>query len=286
MCRCSASHLVEFGAEYALNMTVNTPHKTTLLLVDDQVLNIQLLQHIFKDDYSIISAATGAKALALCASRLPDLILLDVVMPVMDGHRVCRHFKADPLTRDIPIIFVTGHNNPEDESAALRLGAVDFISKPVNASVVKARDSAQLMLRQTLREVQDLNQKLEVRVAERTAELQQALECLQLSQEEPAHSAANATLSAMIAGVSHELRTLLGNSKMVAGTLVEYAYDMVCNSQGGLLKRSGLEHYSAQMSEGISLLQRKPKLARAAPASVWLLCVTWWARRWAGGATH
>ena len=237
-------------------MTAKTPHKPTLLLVDDQVINIHLLQHIFKDDYNILAATTGAQALELSASQVPDLILLDVVMPVMDGHQVCSHLKADPRTRDIPVIFVTGHNNPEDETAALRLGAVDFISKPVNASVVKARVSSQLMLRQTLRELQDLNQNLEAHVAERTAELQQALERLQLSQEELAHSAANATLSTMIAGVSHELGTPLGNSKMVSGTLAEYTRDMVRDLQTGQLKRSGLEHYVAQMTEGIALLQR------------------------------
>ena len=237
-------------------MTTFTPHKPTLLLVDDQVLNIQLLHHIFKDDYTICSATTGAQALALCARQLPDLILLDVVMPVMSGHQVCTQLKADPRTRDIPIIFVTGHNNPEEESSALRMGAVDFISKPVNASVVKARVSSQLMLRQTLRQVQDLNHHLEERVAQRTAELQQALEHLQQSQEELAHSAANATLSTMIAGVSHELGTPLGNSKMVAGTMAEHTRDMVRAMQAGLLKRSGLGHYMDQVTEGLALLQR------------------------------
>ena len=237
-------------------MTPLTLHKPTLLLVDDQALNIQILQHIFQHDYAICSATSGAEALALCARQLPDLILLDVMMPDMDGHEVCARLKADARTHDIPIIFVTGHNNPEEESAALRMGAVDFISKPVNASVVKARVRSQLMLRQTLREVQDLNQNLEARVARRTAELQQALERLQHSQEELAHSAANATLSTMIAGVSHELGTPLGNSKMVAGTLAEYTRDMSRDLQAGLLKRSGLEHYMEQMAEGIALLQR------------------------------
>jgi signal transduction histidine kinase len=237
-------------------MTETAPHKPTLLLVDDQAINILLLQHIFADDYTIVSATTGAQALALCAAQLPDLVLLDVVMPVMDGHEVCAQLKADPRTRDIPIIFVTGQNNPEEESVALRLGAVDFISKPVNASVVKARVRSQLMLRQTLREVQDLNQNLEDRVAQRTAELVQALEHLQRSQEELAHSAANATLSTMIAGVSHELGTPLGNSKMVAGTMAEHARDVVRDMQAGLLKRSGLEHFMEQTTEGLALLQR------------------------------
>jgi signal transduction histidine kinase len=104
--------------------------------------------------------------------------------------------------------------------------------------------------------VQDLNKKLEARVAQRTAELQRALEHLHQSQEELAHSAANATLSTMIAGVSHELGTPLGNSKMVASAMAEHARDMVRDMQGGLLTRSGLEQFMEQVTEGIVLLQR------------------------------
>ncbi len=237
-------------------MSSSAHHKPTLLLVDDQIVNIQLLHHIFKDDYTVCSATTGAQALAFCARQIPDLILLDVVMPVMNGHQVCKQLKAEPRTRDIPIIFVTGHNNPEEETTGLQLGAVDFISKPVNASVVRARVSAQLMLRQTLREIKDLNQNLEARVAQRTQELQTALEHLHQSQEELAHSAAHATLSTMIAGVSHELGTPLGNSKMVASTLAEHARDMVRDLHAGLLSKSGLERFVSQVDEGVKLLQR------------------------------
>lgn len=231
-------------------------HKPTLLLVDDQVLNIQLLHQLFKEDYTVCSATSGVQALAFCARELPDLILLDVVMPVMDGHEVCTRLKSDPRTRDIPIIFVTAQNNPEEETAALRLGAVDFISKPVNASVVRARVGAQLMLRQTLREVQDLNHHLEERVTQRTAELQQALENLHQSREELAQSQASATLSTLIAGVSHELSTPLGNSKMVASTLAEQARDMVRDVRTGQLKRSGLDQFLGEVTDGVALLQR------------------------------
>ncbi len=237
-------------------MTSSAPHKPTLLLVDDQVVNIQLLHHIFKDDYTVCSATTGAQALAFCARQIPDLILLDVVMPVMSGHQVCSLLKQEARTRDIPIIFVTGHNNPEEETTGLQLGAVDFISKPVNASVVRARVSAQLMLRKTLREIKDLNLNLEARVAQRTLELQTALEHLQQSQEDLAHSAAHATLSTLIAGVSHELGTPLGNSKMVASTLAEHTRDMVRDLHAGLVSRSGLERFVNHIDEGVKLLQR------------------------------
>jgi len=237
-------------------MPPSDPHKPTLLLVDDQVLNIQLLHQLFKNDYTVCSATSGEQALAFCARQLPDLILLDVVMPVMDGHEVCTRLKSDPRTRDIPIIFVTAHNNPEEETTALGLGAVDFISKPVNASVVRARVGAQLMLRQTLREVQDLNHNLEARVAERTTELQQALEHLHQSRQDLAKSQASATLSTLIAGVSHELGTPLGNSKMVASTLAEQTRAMVRDVRAGHLKRSGLDQFLGEVGDGVALLQR------------------------------
>lgn len=237
-------------------MTTPTSRKPTLLVVDDQVFNIQILHEIFKADYEVFMATDGAQALGLCAEKLPDLVLLDVMMPVMDGHEVCKLLKANPRTHDIPIIFVTGHNNPEEESIGLRLGAVDFISKPVNAAVVRARVGSQLMLRQTLRQVRDLNETLEIRVAERTAELEQALEHLKESQDNLAHSEGKATLSTLIAGVSHELATPLGNSKMVASSLAVQTSNMAQGLQSGQLKRSALAQYVDQVTEGVALLQR------------------------------
>ena len=128
----------------------------TLLVVDDQALNIQVLVHIFSPDHAVLTATSGAQALAVCADRLPDLILLDIMMPDMDGHALCRQLKADVRTRDIPIIFVTTQNNPSEEAAGLELGAVDFIPRPVNAAVVRARVRTHLQLRQALRQVWEL----------------------------------------------------------------------------------------------------------------------------------
>jgi signal transduction histidine kinase len=232
------------------------PRKPTLLVVDDQAFNIQILYQIFKADHEVFMATDGAQALALCAERNPDLILLDVVMPGMDGHEVCRQLKANLRTRDIPVIFVTGHNNPEEESLGLQLGAVDFISKPVNASVVRARVHSQWLLRESLRQVQSLNETLEQRVAQRTGELEQALENLRQSQENLAHSEARATLSTLIASVSHELGTPLGNSRMVASALAEQTQAMAQSVQAGQLKRSALERYMEQATDGVALLQR------------------------------
>ena len=111
----------------------------TLLVVDDQPLNIQVLHQAFAADHRVLKALGGAEALQVCRQHRPDLILLDVVMPGMDGFEVCRQLKADPLTRDIPVIFVTAHDDASHETRGLELGAVDFIVKPINAAVVRAR---------------------------------------------------------------------------------------------------------------------------------------------------
>lgn len=235
--------------------------KPTLLIVDDQVLNLHILSHIFQVDHTIRTATSGQQALDACEQELPDLILLDVVMPGMNGHQVCAYLKANPRTRDVPIIFVTGQNNPEEESVGLALGAADFISKPVNAAVVRARVRGQLLLRQTLREVRDLNENLEARVAQRTHELEQALEVVRQSQEQLARSEAQATLSTLIASVSHEMGTPLGNAGMLAGTLWDQTQDFQRAAQTGTLTRSGLNQYLAQMAEGTELLRNN--LARA-----------------------
>jgi signal transduction histidine kinase/HPt (histidine-containing phosphotransfer) domain-containing protein/BarA-like signal transduction histidine kinase len=111
----------------------------TLLVVDDQPINIRVLYQAFADDHRVLQAGSGAGAVQICREARPDLVLLDVVMPGMDGFEVCRQLKADPATRDIPIIFVTGHDDASQETLGLELGAVDFIVKPINPAVVRAR---------------------------------------------------------------------------------------------------------------------------------------------------
>jgi signal transduction histidine kinase len=228
--------------------------KPTLLVVDDLPANIQILYAVFREDHDVFMATSGAQALEFCASRLPDLILLDVVMPDMDGHAVCQQLKADPRTRDIPVIFVTAQRDPHEESEGLQMGAVDFISKPINAAVVRARVHTHLALRQTMREVQDLNENLEARVTQRTAELEDALASLQTSRDELAQSEAKATLSTLIASVSHELGTPIGNSKLVASTLRDQTVLMDQSVKAGQLKRSDLTQYMAQVNEGSEVL--------------------------------
>jgi len=110
-----------------------------VLVVDDQPLNIQALYRAFAPDHRVLMATGGAKAISICRESPPDIVLLDVVMPEMDGYQVLQILKQDPATEGIPVIFVTARDAAEDEARGLALGAVDFIGKPINPAVVRAR---------------------------------------------------------------------------------------------------------------------------------------------------
>lgn len=125
-----------------------TDQRKTVLLVDDTPANIQVVTSILKDIYKIRVATNGAKALALAkVAPPPDLVLLDVMMSEMDGYEVCTRLKADLETRDIPVIFLTGQTEIEDETRGFEVGAVDYIHKPFSPDVVKARVQTHLVLR-------------------------------------------------------------------------------------------------------------------------------------------
>ena len=127
-----------------------TAEKKTVLVVDDAPANIRVVNEILHTTYKVKIATNGAKALELAgATPAPDLILLDVVMPGMDGYEVCTHLKADPGTRDIPVIFLTGQTDTADETRGFETGAVDYIHKPFSPAVVAARVHTHLALRET-----------------------------------------------------------------------------------------------------------------------------------------
>ena len=146
--------------------------KQTVLVVDDTPANIKVLMETLKEDYRIVAAVNGERALQLAASDSnPDIILLDVMMPEMDGYEVCAKLKADAKTRDIPVIFVTAMSDTQDETKGLELGAVDYITKPISPPVVSARVKNQLELKQAREILKNQNLILERRVSERTREV-------------------------------------------------------------------------------------------------------------------
>jgi class 3 adenylate cyclase len=125
----------------------------SVLIVDDTPTNVGVISGVLKDFYKTKVATNGEKALVLAsASEKPDLILLDVMMPGMDGYEVCRRLKANPLTCDIPVIFLTAKTNAVDEEVGFGVGAVDYIHKPFSAPLVLARVKTQLALRAALSE--------------------------------------------------------------------------------------------------------------------------------------
>ncbi|MEY4755308.1 MAG: hypothetical protein RJA34_206 [Pseudomonadota bacterium] len=135
-------------ASFPSRLPTGNQSKPRLLLVDDQAINIQLLHREFAGDYEMNMATSGEQALRICKDQVPDLILLDVEMPGLNGFDVCERLKADTATRDIPVIFVTAHNDVSQETRGLEVGAVDFIAKPINPKVVRARVRTHITLKQ------------------------------------------------------------------------------------------------------------------------------------------
>jgi len=132
----------------------------TVLIVDDTPENIDILRAVLRHDYQLKVATNGEKALELCRREpQPQLVLLDIMMPSMDGYEVCRRLKEDERTRRIPVIFVTAMSEVGDEVRGLELGAVDYLTKPIKPAIVKARVRTHLTLyKQTLLLENILNQ--------------------------------------------------------------------------------------------------------------------------------
>jgi phosphoserine phosphatase RsbU/P len=157
-----------------------------VLIVDDTPENIQVLMETLKDQYAIVAAINGEKALKMAvAEPRPDLILLDIMMPGMDGYEVCRRLKADERALDIPVIFVTAKTEEEDETLGFELGAVDYIAKPFSIPVVKARVKAHLELKR-LRDLEAVQRaKLETILGRLNNELAEAADYVKFLLPQP-----------------------------------------------------------------------------------------------------
>ena len=127
-------------------MTPAHDQRPRLLLVDDEPTNLQVLRHILQADYRLLFATDGERALQVAREQRPDLVLLDIMMPHMDGYAVCRALKADAATASTPVIFITALNDSQDETAGFDVGGVDYLTKPVSPPVVRARVRTHLSL--------------------------------------------------------------------------------------------------------------------------------------------
>jgi putative two-component system response regulator len=149
------------------------PAKPTILVVDDVPENLAVLGDLLQPEYRVKAANNGLRALSLAvAEPQPDLVLLDVMMPDMDGYEVMRRLREDPATRTIPVIFVTALDMTQDEERGLLMGAVDYISKPLRPAIVLARVKTHLELKRARDQLEDHNAYLEAEVARRMAENQ------------------------------------------------------------------------------------------------------------------
>lgn len=117
----------------------NFGRKPKILVVDDQPINIQVIYSVLKNQFTVVMATNGEQALVQAEQHRPELIILDVMLPDIDGYEVCRRLKLNPSTSGLPVIFVTGNDRPVDEQRGFSLGAIDFITKPINAAILKAR---------------------------------------------------------------------------------------------------------------------------------------------------
>ncbi len=161
--------------------------RPTILIVDDTPANLSLLSSLLKEHYRIKVANNGKKALELAQKNPPDLILLDIMMPEINGYEVCRSLKSTVLTDKIPVIFLTAKTGIEDEELGFELGAVDFIHKPISPPIVMARIKSQLEIKEWHTAIQDKNVWLEQQVEQRLTEindLQYATICVMTSMAE------------------------------------------------------------------------------------------------------
>ena len=150
----------------------DTQGRPTVLVVDDTPENLELMQALLRDSYKVKGANNGARGLQIANSDAPpDLILLDIMMPGMDGYEVCERLKSDAKTRDIPVVFLTAKADQADEEKGFALGAVDYITKPISPPIVLARVKAHLALKTAADFLKDKTNFLESEVSRRTREV-------------------------------------------------------------------------------------------------------------------
>lgn len=217
--------------------------RPAILAIDDTPSNLITLGAVLATEFDLQIATDGASGIALAQKQLPDLILLDVMMPEMDGFEICRWFKEDPKTADIPIIFVTALGEMEQEMRGLALGAADYLFKPINVAIAQQRIRNILEQQRLRHEVQTHRNRLEKLVEERTQALSIAKE---------AAETANRAKSTFLANMSHELRTPMTTIQGMTELALLRASDLKQKEQLSIVKRSA-QHLLKLLTDIIDL---------------------------------
>lgn len=223
----------------------------SLLIIDDNPTNLGVVVNYLEDyGFEIMIARNGHIGLKRAKYAQPDIILLDVMMPGIDGFETCRRLKADDSTHNIPVVFMTALSSTEDKVKGFEVGAVDYVTKPIQQAEVLARITTHLRIRDL---TQNLQQKTES-LQKTNKELAQTVDNLKATQEQLIESEKMAALGGLVAGVAHEINTPIGMGVTMASTLANATKLFVTDYKKGKLKRSALNSYLKTTLEGSELL--------------------------------
>ncbi len=219
--------------------------KFTILIVDDTPININILAEGLYDKYNTLIANSGKKALEIAESQSPDLILLDIVMPEMDGYEVCRELKLGTKTRHIPVIFITSKDNEQDETKGLTSGAVDYLTKPFNLDIVEARIKNHISLKWH----RDTLEQNIMKQSQLVEDLRTTNENLIKTQQQLIQSEKMASLGLLVAGIAHEMNTPIGIGVTAASHLKKLAHTIQSSYENNEMTKSDLEEYISDTKE-------------------------------------